>query len=176
MSENTAGPDTRSRFRWWGPVSGLGLTVAFLTCVIDQAHKWWMLDVFQIKERGRVTVTPFLDLVYAKNTGISYGTDLGLGQGPLVAIAVLAFCGLGLWLAYNGTRLVAWSLGLIMGGAIGNAIDRITQGGVSDFFSFHAYGYYWYVFNIADVAIVAGVVGLLYDAVFAHEERAHKRT
>ena len=59
---------------------------------------------------------------------------------------------------------MAVSLALIIGGAIGNAIDRLRIGGVADFFSLHAYGYYWYVFNIADVAIVAGVAGLLYES------------
>lgn len=59
---------------------------------------------------------------------------------------------------------MAISLGLIIGGAIGNAIDRLRLGGVADFFSFHAYGFHWYVFNIADVAIVAGVLGLLYES------------
>ena len=66
------------------------------------------------------------------------------------------------WLSQVRTKLVAASIGLIIGGAIGNAIDRIVHGAVADFFSFHAFGYQWYIFNIADVAIVAGVVGLLY--------------
>ena len=69
-----------------------------------------------------------------------------------------------IWLARGvTTSLVAVSLGLIMGGAASNAIDRLTLGGVADFFSLHAFGFYWYVFNIADVAIVAGVIGLIYD-------------
>ena len=61
---------------------------------------------------------------------------------------------------------MAASVGLIIGGAIGNGIDRILIGGVADFFSLHAFGFYWYVFNIADVAIVAGVIGLLYDSLW----------
>jgi len=72
------------------------------------------------------------------------------------------------------TRLVATSLGLIMGGAASNAIDRLTLGGVADFFSLHAYGFYWYVFNIADVAIVAGVVGLIYDSLGPSRKDASK--
>jgi signal peptidase II len=70
-----------------------------------------------------------------------------------------------LWLNRSGAgRLMAIGLGLIIGGALGNAIDRLRLGGVADFFSLHAYGYYWYVFNIADVAIVAGVLALLYES------------
>ena len=67
--------------------------------------------------------------------------------------------------------LAAASIGLIIGGAVGNAIDRIAYGAVADFFSLHAFGFEWYVFNIADTAIVAGVLGLLYDSLF----RGHKK-
>ena len=152
----------------WGEWSRLGLTVALATCLIDQAHKWWMLEVYRIQDKGRVTVTPFLDLVYAKNVGISYGMMPGwLGPWALFTFAILASIGLYLWLVRGPTtRLIAWSLGLIIGGAIGNAIDRLVLGGVADFFSLHAFGFYWYVFNIADAAIVAGVTGLLYDSIW----------
>ena len=73
-------------------------------------------------------------------------------------------------------KLVAVSLGLIMGGALSNGLDRILIGGVADFFSLHAWGFYWYVFNIADVAIVAGVAGLLYDSFAPSRNRAAKST
>jgi signal peptidase II len=77
----------------------------------------------------------------------------------------VASLALWVWLARGATgRLMAASIGLIMGGALGNAVDRVVLGGVADFFSLHALGFYWYVFNIADVAIVAGVAGLLYDS------------
>ena len=137
------------------------------TLVIDQAHKGWMLLVYRIQDKGRVPVAPFLDLVYVKNVGISYGMMPGwLGPWVLSAFAVVASIALYVWLVRGDTtRLIAWSLGLIIGGAIANAIDRLWLGGVADFFSLHAFGFYWYVFNIADVAIVAGVVGLLYDSI-----------
>jgi len=152
----------------WGPLSGFGSSLGVLTLVLDQAHKWWMLEVYRIQDRGRVTVTPFLDLVFVKNTGISYGLFLQEtrhGQWLLVGFSVLAVAAMAVWLARGvAGRLMAASLGLIMGGAISNAIDRLVQGGVADFFSLHAWGFYWYVFNIADAAIVAGVAGLLYDS------------
>ena len=79
------------------------------------------------------------------------------------------------WLARGVTeRLVAASLGLIMGGAAGNAIDRLVLGGVADFFSLHAFGFYWYVFNVADAAIVAGVLGLLYNSFGSSRNGASK--
>ncbi len=160
---------TRRLLAWlWGPFSGIGLGVALATCVIDQAHKWWMLLVYGIADKGRVPVLPFLDLVFVKNIGISYGMlsqDSAFGQRLLAAFAVLTSFALSVWLARGANnRLMAVSLGLIIGGAVGNAIDRILIGGVADFFSLHAFGFYWYVFNIADVAIVAGVAGLLYES------------
>ncbi|MDX2259723.1 MAG: signal peptidase II [Hyphomicrobiaceae bacterium] len=164
----------------WGPHSKAGLLTALATAAIDQAHKLWMIHVYEIAEKGRVTVTPFLDLVFVLNTGVSYSlldsTSFGW-QVALAVFAVLASLAMWVWLARAGTsRLMAVSLGLIIGGAIGNAIDRLLYGGVADFFSLHAYGFYWYVFNIADVAIVAGVVGLLYDSWAASRNGATKPT
>lgn len=146
----------------------LGLWVALITFALDQSHKWWMLLIYKIEGRGRVPVTPFLDVVYVLNKGISYGMLTGSDrawQYGLAAFAVLAAGGLAIWLARSvDSRLLAISVGLIIGGALGNALDRVILGGVADFFSLHAFGYYWYVFNIADVAIVAGVIGLLIDS------------
>ncbi len=162
----------------WGPWSGLGLTVFLITLALDQAHKWWMLNVYGIADKGRVAVTPFLDLVYVKNIGISYSMfdqESYAGQIMLASFGALATLALWIWLARGASgRLLAVSLGLIMGGAIGNAIDRLVLGGVADFFSLHAFGFYWYVFNIADVAIVAGVAGLLYDSLLASRKDAAK--
>lgn len=149
----------------WGPLSPLGVGVAAVILLIDQAHKVWMLGVYAIQSRGRVAVTPFLDLVFVRNEGISYGLFSGQGQLIWVALALAAVAAMAWWLARGvTTRLVAVSLGLVMGGAASNAIDRLWLGGVADFFSLHAFGFYWYVFNVADVAIVAGVLGLLYDS------------
>lgn len=157
-----------SRSWLWSRWAPLGLIVALATLVIDQAHKYWMLHVYGIEAKGRVTVTPFLDLVYVKNIGISYSLftqDTMLGQYLLAGFAFVASIALWLWLNRSSRdSLSAVSISLIIGGAIGNAIDRLLIGGVADFFSLHAFGFYWYVFNIADVAIVAGVAALLYDS------------
>lgn len=158
----------------WGPLSPLGLSVALVTLVIDQVHKWWMLAVYRIEEKGRVSMLPFLDFVYVKNLGISYGLGSGIiGQGALAAFALAAALALAVWLARGEmNRVMAVSVGLIIGGAVGNAIDRLHLGGVADFFLLHAYGWSWYVFNIADAAIVAGVAGLLYDSLRPSRNRA----
>jgi signal peptidase II len=148
----------------WGPNSPLGLAVASATAFIDQANKLYMLHV-----------TPFFDMVLAWNKGISYGLlpqDSTLGRVALIAFAIVASLALIVWLARVTTPLAAVAIGLIVGGAIGNAIDRIAYGAVADFYAFHAFGFQWYIFNIADVAIVAGVIGLLYDSFFGGHKKA----
>jgi signal peptidase II len=162
----------------WGPYAPLAGLVALITLVLDQANKLWMILVYGIEERGRIVVTPFLDFVYVLNTGVSYSmfdSDSYSWQLGLAAFAIVASLAMWIWLCRAGeSRLMAWGLGLIIGGAIGNAIDRLWLGGVADFYSLHAFGFYWYVFNIADVAIVAGVVALLYDSFIASRKDAAK--
>jgi signal peptidase II len=155
----------------YGPLTRLGLVVAALTALADQALKLWLVFGFDLANRGRVALAPFVDLVLNWNTGISYGLfrDQGtVGQWILLAVKVLAVCLLWAWLARAPSRLSAIALGLIIGGAVGNAIDRLTFGAVADFVLLHittaTWRFDWYVFNLADVAIVAGVVGLLWDA------------
>ena len=166
----TASP--RSFF--WSRWAPLALAVIIATVVVDQLHKFWMLSVFDIESKGRVEVFPFLDLVYVKNIGISYSLfnqESMLGQYLLAAFAVFASICLWLWLNRSQAgRTMAIGLALIIGGAIGNAIDRLRLGGVADFFSLHAFGFHWYVFNIADVAIVAGVAALLYESFFSESQ------
>lgn len=155
------------------PLFRSGLIAAVAALVLDQASKLWLLNVFELGPRGTVPVTPFFDLVLAWNTGISYGwfQDSGpVGQTILLAFKAAAVIVLGIWMARSGTRLAVIGLGLIIGGAIGNAIDRFAYGAVVDFALLHAEiggkTYNWYVFNVADVAIVAGVAALLYDSFF----------
>lgn len=161
----------------WGPFSRTGLVVCLATFLLDQASKLWLLDVYELPARGRVMVTPFLDLIYVKNIGISYSLmnqDSYSGQLLLAGFGLLASAALWIWLARGGNRLMSVSLGLIIGGALGNALDRVRLGGVADFVSLHALDFYWYVFNIADVAIVAGVIGLLYDSLLTSRNDAAK--
>ncbi|RME94893.1 MAG: signal peptidase II [Alphaproteobacteria bacterium] len=169
--------EARFRFSLWGPLSPLGLGVAVVALLADQLHKWWMLHVYGIEGRGTVAVTPFLDLVMVWNPGISYGLfpqGSLAGRAVLIAIALAAVISLTLWLSQVHSRIGAVGIGLVIGGAIGNAIDRLLYGAVADFFSFHAFGYSWYVFNVADAAIVAGVAGLLYESLFGSHKKVSK--
>lgn len=154
----------------WGPLSPLGAAVAAAGFLTDRLSKWWLLDVYEIAGRGLVEVTPFFNLVLAWNTGVSYGlfsAETWAGRSILIGFAVLVTSALGLWLARVGRPLMAVSLGLVIGGAVGNIYDRIKFGAVADFFSFHIGDvFYWYIFNVADVWIVLGVALMLYDAFF----------
>jgi signal peptidase II len=159
----------RSNF-FSGPLTRFGMTVAAIACLLDQASKLYLLNVVDLAANP-MRLGPFFDFVLTRNTGISYGlfqTQGVLGQWVLLGLKAAAVIALWLWLARAHDRLTALSLGLIIGGAVGNAIDRLAYGWVADFVFFHVaagtWRFNWYVFNLADVAIVAGVAGLLYES------------
>ena len=148
-----------------------GVIAAIAVLILDQASKVWLLFVFDIAHRGAVRVTPFFDLVLAWNVGISFGwfqNDSQIAQISLMVIKAVAVVVLAIWMAKSRTLIATLALGLIIGGAVGNGIDRFAYGAVVDFALFHLQiggnTYNWYVFNLADVAIVAGVAALLYDS------------
>jgi signal peptidase II len=148
-----------------------GILVALAVLALDQASKLWLLYVLDIGRRGAVSVTPFFDLVLAWNVGISFGwfqNDSQIAQISLMLIKAVAVIILAIWMARSRTLKATIALGLIIGGAIGNAVDRLAYGAVVDFALFHLQiggkPFNWYVFNLADVAIVAGVAALLYDS------------
>ena len=164
---------------FWGPLSRLGLAAALAIALVDQASKLWLLYVVDIGARMPLRLTPFLDLVLVWNKGISYGLfqqQGPLGQWVLLAVKAAAVILLWIWLARAGSKLTALALGLIIGGALGNAIDPFFHQGVADFVLFHittdTIRFSWYVFNLADAAIVAGVAALLYESLAA--DRAAK--
>jgi lipoprotein signal peptidase len=151
----------------------LGLPLAAGILVADQASKWWILEVARLPEVGQIPIWsagPFgLDLTMVWNRGVTFGLLSGDGAWNHVilaglAVAIAAF--LLRWMARAENRLTAYALGAVVGGAIGNVIDRIRFGAVADFVDAHAWGWHWYVFNVADAAIVCGVVALVADALF----------
>nr|WP_069306051.1 signal peptidase II [Methylobrevis pamukkalensis] len=154
---------------------GLGLALAGL--VADQASKLWILDHPLIATGTRLVITSFMDFVLVWNQGISYGLfqqEADIGRWLLIAVSLAAIAFLGRWLWKTPSMLAATGLGLILGGAVGNTIDRVVYGAVVDFVHWHAFGYSWYVFNLADAWIVAGVAALLYDSAFGGHEDAAK--
>jgi signal peptidase II len=153
-----------------GPLSALGLGIAVVSIALDQAVKLWLLYGLDLPARAPLRLLPVLDLVVVWNTGISYGLfpqSGPVGQWALLGVKVAAVMLLWVWLARVDRRWTALALGLIIGGAIGNAIDRVSFGAVFDFVLLHldtaAGRWNWYVFNVADVAIVVGVAVLLVE-------------
>jgi signal peptidase II len=144
-----------------------GSLIALVILLADQLSKLWLLFVYQIEFNGDLRLAPFATITLVWNRGISYGLfqqEADWGRWGLVMISFVAAAAFGVWLRKNPPRLVAWALGLVIGGAIGNGIDRFAYGAVVDFVHLHWGSFSWYVFNVADCAIVAGVVLLLLDA------------
>lgn len=116
----------------------IGSSIAVASLGLDQIHKWWMLHVFDIEAKKLVVVTPFLDLVMVWNRGISYGLfpqDSGAGRLAIIAMALAIVTVMIVWLFRTTDRLVATAIGFVVGGALGNAVDRHLYGAVADFFA-----------------------------------------
>ncbi len=148
------------------PPRAFGAFAALAVFALDQANKLWLIYGYHIGARQPVRLTPFLDLVLAKNSGISYSllsAHGAVGRWSLFALAIVATALLSAWLWHAGTRATGLGLGLIIGGALGNACDRLVYGYVADFYHFHVGRFSWYVFNLADVGICAGVALLLFE-------------
>jgi signal peptidase II len=151
----------------------LGLPIAALVVGLDQLSKFYVIHVLRLADSGPKRVAPFLDLSFVWNRGISYGLfqqDSSLGRWLLVGLSVAAVLLIWMWAARTRSPLTVVALGLIAGGAIGNAIDRALYGAVIDFLHLHGGAVWWlnfpYIFNVADAAISSGVVLLLAEQVF----------
>jgi signal peptidase II len=145
-----------------------GLPIALLVLLLDQATKWLMLLVVMAPPRI-IEVTGFFNLVLAWNTGVSFSAFAGSGPAGrwiLVGVAVV-ICGFVLaWMGRTQRRLLIAGFAVIVGGALGNVIDRLIHGAVVDFLDFHLAGWHWPAFNLADTAITLGVVAIIADSLF----------
>ena len=160
------------------PHRTFGLGLAAVVLVLDQATKWWMLEVVGIALRPPIEVTPFFNLVMVWNRGVSFGLFAHEAEvmpyvlsGVAVAISVALF----VWLARAERRWIAAAIGLVVGGAVGNVIDRLRFGAVADFFDLHVAGWHWPAFNVADAAIVVGVGMILLDGFATRHHNATDR-
>jgi lipoprotein signal peptidase len=149
----------------------LGFLAALIVLVIDQASKWWILNILDLPDRpdGQVVLLPILKFTMVQNRGVTFGLFNGFGQWSyllLAGVALVVVIALVGWLRRAESRLVAIALGAIVGGAISNVIDRLRFGWVVDFI--HAdIGFWPYVFNLADSAIVCGVAALVLDGLLS---------
>jgi signal peptidase II len=162
----------RKGLSFWGMMSRLGLIVLGLTFAADQISKTVLLHAVGLTEREPIPITSFFDLVLLWNKGVSYSLFEQGSQWPLIIMSIAVSAVLWSWLSRTPRRLTAIALGLIIGGALGNALDRVIYGGVADFAHFHWGDFSWYVFNIADVAIVVGVALLLYESLRESGDRS----
>jgi signal peptidase II len=146
---------------------GRGVAVAVATALLDQVGKAMVLAHFDATGCAvhHQPVTSFFDLVLTCNAGVSFGLLNRTGIASLVftVVAAAIVAVLLVWLSRVRTTLLAVALGLIIGGALGNVIDRLRFGAVIDFLYFHAGSWYWPAFNLADSAICLGVAAMLLD-------------
>ena len=166
--------DMTLRARWGTWSIRFGLAVAAVVLVADQVSKWLILDIVMQPPRT-VEVTGFFNLVIAWNPGISLGMfrnggEIGRWILSVFALAISAF--LLNWLRQVDRRFPALAIGMVIGGAIGNVIDRVRFGAVADFLDFHLFGWHFWTFNVADSAITVGVAILLIDSLFGPQPEA----
>src|ERR687891_745389 len=150
------------------------LGLALLVIVLDRITKYIVQHTFTLHES--IEVTPFFNLVFVYNRGAAFSflsDAAGWQRGFFIAIALIA----SVWIAWllrkhAAQTLFCFSLSLVLGGAIGNVIDRVLFGAVVDFLDFHAGGYHWPAFNVADAGISCGAALLIWDALTARDKAA----
>jgi signal peptidase II len=149
----------------------IGLGVALLLIVLDQISKWWVVGHLMNPPR-RIELTAFFNLVMVWNEGVTFGlgNNVEWGRWLFAGLALVIVVILIGWLRRTAHFWVLIALGLVIGGAIGNVVDRLRWGAVADFLDFHAFGYHWPAFNLADAGIVVGVLLLVLDALIGRKE------
>ena len=149
----------------------IGLVVAALVATLDQGTKWLIVE--KVMQPPRIIpVTDFFNFVLGLNRGVSFGMlnmQSPMGRWILAGLALAITLALLVWMWRANKTLVVVGLGLIVGGAIGNVVDRVLVGAVVDFLDFHWAGYHWPAFNVADIAITSGAAALIWDSFFGAE-------
>lgn len=152
------------------------LGLSGLIIILDQASKAWLAAAFQLGEK--LTLTPFFDLVFVFNRGAAFSFLSNAGGWQRWFFVALAL-GISIWIVielrrHSAAHRMSFALSLVLGGALGNVIDRLNYGAVIDFLSFHVAGYFWPAFNVADSAITVGVALLLWQQF--KQGKSHERT
>jgi signal peptidase II len=153
-----------------------GLFIAVAVIAADQASKAWILSFFMARGGAPVApVLPFFNLVLTGNRGMSFGlfnNNAAMNTAVFTALAAVIVVALLVWLRRAHNALIRLALGLIIGGAVGNVIDRLARGAVVDFLDFHLGDWHWFAFNVADAAICLGVAALLLDGLLGRPKAA----
>ncbi len=155
----------------FSPAAAYSLASAIF--IVDQLVKFWITAIVRLQERlSSIDVWPFLKLTWVENRGVSMGlltADGDLGRWLLVAMTGLISAGVALWIVREKHGLERFALGLVLGGALGNIVDRVRFGYVVDFVHLHWREWNFYVFNVADAAITIGVALLLVRALLMRD-------
>ncbi|MBS4773615.1 MAG: signal peptidase II [Proteobacteria bacterium] len=154
----------------------LGFAIALVVVLFDQLSKYYMLNEV-LGEQAVIEVTPFFNWVRAWNTGVSFSMFNDYGSAGAIMLSVVAgviVIALIVWLKNERDRLAQAALGMVIGGAIGNVIDRVRLGAVFDFLDFHIADSHWPAFNLADSFICAGAVILIIQSIFIKKEEKQK--
>ena len=152
----------------------LALIIATLVFILDQWTKGLALAFFSAQGAPYAEITSFFNLALVHNYGISFGMLSEHNQPlALVALSAVISCILLVWMKRSPSLLIAGALASVIGGAVGNCIDRLRVGAVVDFLDFHVFGYHWPAFNVADSAIFIGVVLLCIHSMFFEPKKPH---
>ncbi|HXQ22136.1 MAG TPA: signal peptidase II [Candidatus Acidoferrales bacterium] len=155
------------------------LSVAAVVVLLDQATKWYIRHTVSLYESIAV-IDSLFHITYVRNSGGAFGLLAGSSQAlrlpffllvSLIAVVVLLFF---VRRVEPGHRWLLFALGAILGGALGNLVDRMASGAVTDFLDFHWHGYHWPAFNVADSCITTGMVILLLYSLLVHDEAAER--
>lgn len=150
----------------------LGAISALLAFIIDRISKWWIIDIFQLPNKGTVEILPIFDVVMVWNRGVSFGfmsAGDDFGRWALIVMNLVIVGVLIYWLRSAKTILLGSAIGLVIGGAFGNIYDRVKFGAVADYFQFHWQDWYFAVFNVADSFIFIGAVLLIFNSTFGND-------
>jgi signal peptidase II len=152
----------------------LGLAIAVVVALIDQLAKFWVVGLFAATPGERlILVLPVLNFALTLNRGVSFGlfnNDAAMNAVIFALIAAVIVAALLVWLARTRDRMLAAAIGLVVGGAVGNVVDRLLRGAVVDFIDFHIGQWHWFVFNLADAAISVGVALMVIDGLRGRRE------
>jgi signal peptidase II len=186
----------KQKCRASGPLTGFVLAAAII--ISDQLSKWavmehilrpfdggtgmtltgWLMDAPGRLPFIRIDVLPFFNWVMVWNKGVSFGllqTDSPYGPALMIGLALVICTVFAVWLFRTERMFIIVSIGLVIGGAVGNIIDRVRFGAVADFVDLHAFGYHWPAFNLADAAICAGIAFIVIDGLFFDKSHDNAR-
>jgi signal peptidase II len=158
-------------------LKSIGLTLILGILALDQASKYWIVNVLRLPDIGQIELSGIFDLTMVRNYGVSFGAftaDADWERWALVGLSVVIASIFSVWLTRATRRQTVLALALVIGGAIGNVIDRVRYGYVVDFLDFSGIGFVW-VFNVADSAITIGAILLALDMLFNPDEAPQSR-